>query len=362
MGMNLSLYCLLLLILYDGCYAGPTGREFATAFMQNYESGYGGPRYQLRVISFSEGTKVKVSVPTLKFNQEWTSAASEDKTINLPDNIEVTGSKKSSNTVIIESSKDVSVASFNYKLYTADSSIVYPMTEWGTEYFVFTPAMSIAGSLAQVLLVNGKERNTVEVYPTVLLTFQGVVRLPFVKMVVELEPYESAQIQSLFTLSGTRVSSQLPLAVYSGHTCTWRFSKCNHVYEQLLPVKSWGTQFLVPPLSVQTLFDSVYIQGAEPTWFTVSTGRLTTKYLLTRGGTLEFPLKPPDALYIVAEKPVQVLLLFNGVTAPLGTFYDPFLINVMPSSSFCSSYRLIGQVDFDNRALLVPSLEGSRRQ
>uniref|UniRef100_A0AAY4AS27 VWFD domain-containing protein n=1 Tax=Denticeps clupeoides TaxID=299321 RepID=A0AAY4AS27_9TELE len=337
----------------DGCYAGPTGREFATAFMQNYESGYGGPRYQLRVISFSEGTKVKVSVPTLKFNQEWTSAASEDKTINLPDNIEVTGSKKSSNTVIIESSKDVSVASFNYKLYTADSSIVYPMTEWGTEYFVFTPAMSIAGSLAQVLLVNGKERNTVEVYPTVLLTFQGVVRLPFVKMVVELEPYESAQIQSLFTLSGTRVSSQLPLAVYSGHTCTWRFSKCNHVYEQLLPVKSWGTQFLVPPLSVQTLFDSVYIQGAEPTWFTVSTGRLTTKYLLTRGGTLEFPLKPPDALYIVAEKPVQVLLLFNGVTAPLGTFYDPFLINVMPSSSFCSSYRLIGQVDFDNRALLV---------
>ena len=55
---------------------------------------------------------------------------------------------------------------------------------------------------------------------------------------------------------------------------------------------------------------------------------------------------------IQADHGVQVMLLFNGVMLN-GHIYDPFLMTVLPSQHFCSSYFLEGQDGFENKALLV---------
>ncbi|XP_071062157.1 IgGFc-binding protein [Pseudochaenichthys georgianus] len=311
------------------------------------------PHYQLYITAVQANAKVTVKVPPLNFKQEKTLNAGERVTISLPTGVEMYGSKRSPNTVRIEASADVSVTSINSKQYTADTSVVYPTTEWGTEYFIFTPASSSYGSYKEFSVTNGKESNKLEIFPRGTIRFEGRVYGSGSRMVIDLQPYESVQLQSVHELSGTRVASQHPVAVVTGHTCTWRFSKCNHVYEQLLPVSRWGSSFIVPPLTFQRQFDSVFLQASQPTQATVHHGNNKKVFTLVRGQTVEIHSSNPETLSIQADHGIQVLMLFNGVTRSWLLYYDPFLMAILSNDHFCSSYSLEALEGFENKALIV---------
>ncbi|XP_039662365.1 IgGFc-binding protein-like isoform X2 [Perca fluviatilis] len=350
---TMLLLCALGALLSCPSNAGWAGREFALSFMQNYAPDYDSPRFQLYITAVQANAKVTVQVPPLNFKQEKTLNAGETVTISLPTSVEMYGSQKSPNTVRIEASADVTVTSFSSKLYTADTSVVYPTTEWGTEYFIFTPAGSPYGSFKEFSVTNGKESNKVEIFPLGPISFQGRVYESGSRMLIDLQPYESVQLQSVYELSGTRVASQLPVAVVTGHTCTWRFSKCNHVYEQLLPVSRWGSSFIVPPLTFQDRYDSVFLLASQPTRATVQYGNREEVLTLTRGQIIEVRYHNPETLSIQADHGIQVLMLFNGVTRSWLSFYDPFLMTILPTDRFCSSYSLEALEGFENQALIV---------
>ncbi|KAG6922063.1 hypothetical protein G0U57_003974, partial [Chelydra serpentina] len=56
------------------------------------------------------------------------------------------------------------------------------------------------------------------------------------------------QLQGIADLSGTRIVSEKPVAILVGQRFFCNNTKCNHVFEQLLPVCSWGTTYIIPPL------------------------------------------------------------------------------------------------------------------
>uniref|UniRef100_A0A665VU45 Fc fragment of IgG binding protein n=1 Tax=Echeneis naucrates TaxID=173247 RepID=A0A665VU45_ECHNA len=342
----------LLPILSGLSSAGGAGTEFALSFMQNYAPRYDTPRFQLYISALQSAAKVTVEVSSLNFKQEKTLEAGEGVTVSLPSNVEMYGSVRSPNTVRVEASADVTVTSFSYKLYTADTSVVYPTTDWGTDYFILTPAGSPYGSYKEFSVTNGKQINKVEIFPQGSINFQGRVYGRGSHMVIDLQSYETVQLQSRYDLSSTRVASQHPVAVFTGHTCTWRFSKCNHVYEQLLPVSSWGSSFIVPPLKFQKKFDSLYLQASQPTRVTVQHGNRKDSLSLKRGQTVEINHRS-ETLSIQADHGIQVLLLFNGVAFGWYQFYDPFLMNILPTDRFCSSYSLEVLDNFENKALIV---------
>ena len=323
------------------------------SFMENYKTSYTGARFQLQIYALQANTSITVKVSSLNFVKLHKLGAGEAVTVTLPDGVEIGGTETSSKTVQIESSADVTVSAFNYKPYTADTSVIYPMSEWGTEYYIFTPSDTPLGTFKEFSISNGKEKNRVEVVPSDLLFYQEGMYIAGSQLVVDLLPYQSIQIQSTSELTGTRVSSKLPVAVFTGHTCTWEFSKCSHVFEQLLPVSSWGSSFIVPPLSFQKGQDTVIIQASQATRVTVRKGSKVDVVSLEQGKAKEFYIQQPDAMTIQADHGVQVLLLFNGVMPVMGQIYDPFLMTVLPSQHFCSSYFLEGQDGFENKALLV---------
>ncbi|XP_035236114.1 IgGFc-binding protein-like [Anguilla anguilla] len=353
MGTKLLLPCFVALLSCELCHAGLAGKEFATVFMQNNQPDYKDASFQIQISALHANTKVKVSVPQMGFVQERTLGAGEGTTIQMPSKVEMYASQKSCKTVQIEATQEVVVASLNYKLYTADTSLVYPVTEWGTEYYVFTPSTSPDQTFKEFSVTNHKQRNTVQIFPLVPVRFQGETFIPGSKINVELEPFESLQIQSYHDLTGTRVLSTLPVAVSSGHTCTWKFSKCNHVYEQLLPVQNWGKSFLVAPLCFQTRYDSVYVQASQTTRVVIKSGGQDKVMLLNKGQIEEFRIEMNNGALITADQGIQVLYLFNGVRLRSSLMYDPFLMMVLPTDRFCSSYTLNGQAGFDNKALFL---------
>uniref|UniRef100_A0A3Q3INE2 VWFD domain-containing protein n=1 Tax=Monopterus albus TaxID=43700 RepID=A0A3Q3INE2_MONAL len=329
------------------------GREFVLSFLQNYNTNYDTPCFKLLITAIQPNAKVVVQVPTLKFKEEKILNTGDGITVSLPAAVEMSGIVKSLNTVRIEASADVSVSSFSSKLYTGDTSVVHPITDWGTEYVIFTPEGSPAGSFKEFAVTNGKESNKIEISPYGLIKFEGKAYRLGSRMVIDLQPYESIQLQSEEDLTGTQVTSQRPVAVFTGHTCTWQFSRCDHVYEQLLPVSSWGSNFIVPPLKHQTKYDSVYLQASQPTQATVQLGNREQTIRLVKGQRTEFRFTNPLTMSLKCDHGIQVLLLFNGVTLDGGKFYDPFLINILSTDQFCTSYSLEALEGFENQALFV---------
>ncbi|XP_076833291.1 IgGFc-binding protein [Brachyhypopomus gauderio] len=347
------LCCFLTLHFWGISHATLAGQQFATTFMQNYIAYYDNLVFQLQITAVYSSCSVKVTVPSLGFVQVKHLSAGQGTSINLPSGVELLGSQRSSTTIQIQATDDICVSSLNSKVYTADASVVYPMSEWGVSYIVFTPSVTPLTMKKQFAFINGPDRNNVTIFLKAAVQFEGTQYAAGSSLSISLEAFVNVQLQSDDDMTGTRIVALLPVAVYVGHTCTWQFGKCNHVYEQLLPVPSWGTYFLVPPLAIQNQYDSVFVQASQLTNVSVRSNSLTVNNTIDAGQVVEYRLQFPEALSITADHGVQVLLLFNGVQLSWSVIYDSFLVNLVPNNRIGFSYVLNGQEGFDNRALIV---------
>lgn len=173
---------------------------------------------EVAALTTSKGsTKVKVTAMGQVYEREIDPGKSAS--FKLPDTVEMKGSMKSSQSVLIEASQDVTVMSLNFKKYTADTSVVYPVRDWGTEYIVFTPTSSQRDTYKEFSITNHKEPNSVDFFLPGSVQFQGKYYRRGSKMTIKLEPFETVQIQSLDNLKGTKVNSQDKLlsSTPSGH-------------------------------------------------------------------------------------------------------------------------------------------------
>lgn len=304
---------------------------------------------QLFITAVQDHAKVTVKVSTSNFQQEKTLGLGETFTASIPSVCELDILRKSQCSVIVQSSADVAVTALNYKYRTADTSVVYPTTEWGKEYYVITPG-SLKGR--EFSITNGKDNNTVNILLGGTLIYNGRFYIKGSTILLNLKPYESVLIESPFDLTGTTVSSEQPVAVFTGHACSKMLSfYCNHVYEQLLPVDKWGSTFFVPPVTLQTKYDIVYVMASQPTQLNVSGSR---QYTVNLGaGTLQqMKISQTSPLYLQADHGIQVLMMFSGTQKGF-TFYDNFLMSVLSTDKYCSLYSLRFIKGFDNQALIV---------
>ncbi|XP_018540526.2 IgGFc-binding protein [Lates calcarifer] len=351
-------YCLVGFLVVGLCSASPAGREFATSFMHNLGSDNSETHFLVEVAALpsSKGsTRVKVTAVGRVYERDIDPGKSVS--FKLPNSVEMEGSKKSRQAVLIEASQDVTVMSLNFKQYTADTSVVYPVKDWGTEYIIFTPSSSKRGAYKEFSITNHKEPNTVEIFLRGSVKFEGKYYRKGSKMTINLEPFETVQIQSDDNLSGTKVDSSLPVAVSSGHSCFQKYTSCNHVYEQLLPVNSWGKEFIIVPLPYLNVFtnshDSVFVQASQHSTITVKVNGQVQSYPMFPGQTLELYSYWPQAIYLTSDKGVQVLFEFNGGPDYPIQYYDPFLMTILPTDHFSTSYSLQGQGDFYNNIIVV---------
>ncbi|CAM5134031.1 unnamed protein product [Natator depressus] len=167
---------------------------------------------------------------------------------------------------------------------------------------------------------------------------------------VTFRPYQAIQLQSWGGLSGTTMSAQHPVAILSGHSCIFLMYGQSHVVEQLLPISSWGSTFVVLPLGVGYFnFDRVYIIASQPTHVRHQRGGESGVQDMAAGDVMEAEMGGTKALSISASAHIQVLYYSPG-GENYGTNYAPFITNV---SSYCLSYHLGGLQEFDNYIAVI---------
>ncbi|KAM7138221.1 IgGFc-binding protein-like isoform 5-T5 [Macrochelys suwanniensis] len=332
--------------------SGPQGKEFITVFMQNHLSSYGSKDFKLFITGYTPGTSVTISVNKADFLVTITANPEQTISVMIPAFVELAGSNTFDHTVIIRADHEISIVALNYKTYTADTNVVYPVQRLGTEYYVVTPMGNPDGLDKQFAVVAWKDPTIVEVYLKGAVTFQRKAYRAGTKLVISLGAYQAVQLQSRDDLSGTRIVSQNPVAVYSGHVCVAKHTKCDYVGEQLLPVSGWGTTFIIPPLSFQPKFDLVYVAASQYTHIDYQSGRVRSTKDLVAGQVVTFEIKFPSPLYISASAGIQVIFFCAGGSKGK-IMYDPFFLMIPDVSGYCQTYNIHGQDLFENYAIIT---------
>ncbi|KAH0631332.1 hypothetical protein JD844_005620 [Phrynosoma platyrhinos] len=342
---------LLLNVLPISASSSPLGREFITAFMQN-----GLPRmfkadFKLLITGYAPSTSIHVSMkqPALRVGIKVN--AGQTLSVKIPPEAEMVGSGIFDNTLIVRADRDISILSLNYKPHTADTTIVYPVVRLGTEYYVITPNVG-TDRYREVAIIAWEEPTSVDVYLKGAVTFQGKNYARGSKLAITLRPYQAVQLQSSVDLSGTKIISQKPVAIYSGHTCVSRQVQCDHVFEQLLPVSSWGTNFIIPSLPFNTEHDIVYVSTSQNTHVVAQIGQSKSGRNLPAARSVLYGIQGTTAMSLSATSGIQVMFFNDG-----GTYqnfkYDPFFMAIPDISSYCQAYHIYGHDQFDNYALII---------
>ena len=264
--------------------------------------------------------------------------------------------------------------------WSTDASLLYPVPAWDTlNHVISWPDGSGRGYFTIVGQVDG---TVVEVTPSVATAAGPGVAAgsPGVPFLINLEEGDIAEVMVAadnMDLTGTRVSSDDPVAVFTAHECAYipdLMNACDHLEEQIAGLHLWGTQFVaarLPPRTPADPEDTVWqiYASEDDTTITLSselgvTGLPPSPTVLDRGQKLEFyaggsPGHPGDFL-VSADKPIAVLNYMTGYgNLPLAEQTgDPAVVQLSPVEQFLPTYVIVVPDKWDLDQLVITRKTG----
>ncbi|KAM6967545.1 IgGFc-binding protein-like [Aplochiton taeniatus] len=332
-----------------------TGKEFITAFLPNYVPSGVGQKLQLALTAYDSPAQIRIQIHSLRFSMDVQLGRKESRWVSLPGGAEfIKPGTNSGGVVHVTSSATISMLTFNFRLRTGDASVVAPVDQLGTEYFVYTPNTFQDPFDKEFAIANGDKANQVTFLPASNVVLIGMANWNARKKVtVSLEPFEVYLVRSRETLTGTQVVAQRPVAVVAGHQCLRLGITCNHVYEQLPPLSSLSTHYLVPSMHTHYSIDMAIIVATEDnTVVQVFSGGGPSLIKLNAGNTLDKIVPLGNPLVLKSDKKVMVMYHSNNYP------HDPFLMSIVPTAQLATDWSVDTPGMFKSTAVVLSEREG----
>lgn len=286
--------------------------------------------------------------------------------VNIPSDLLVSSSadRNKGIRVYTENGEDIFVVGENkVSIINYGTFLAYPCITLEAidryEYY----AVSRVGStvfFSQVLIVGCEQDTTISITPTQQITLpvnlQNATSQTIIIEAGTLKNFTLHRMQTLFIsssgdLTGTRITSNKPLSVVSGHECSAVpsfTSGCEPLAVFVPPSITWGTDFLLAAFAGRNTGSVYKFVTTEETSLMLTCGNLTRE-LYIAGNSLEFsPIE--DFCYLRSSKPMLVVELavsnsFDGTGDPAITLVSPIdqYVNSisfvsLPMSDFTDSY------------------------
>ena len=322
------------------------GKEFWFTFMQNGYKNNGAGWVSNRVMVSSKkactGTISKNNVVEFDFSVEANGIAiidiPEDFAYN--ENNEETPDNKS---LVLEASDTVSVYICNIANYSFDASFVLPVESLGSEYIIQAGTQSYGSAFGDqqtscFAIVAVEDHTEVDITPSMATMYSEA----WVTRTVTLSKGQTYFVRSRFEgenrdLSGSKVVAHggKKIAVFNGNTLTCIPSNLNngldHIFEQALPVSSWGRQFAITS-SKSRYRDFVKITSLTHNNQIQLNGNVVA--ILDTGDSYEFNLMGSEGSCFVETSEPSMVYLYNTTGSeplePLGTNGDPSMVWIPP--------------------------------
>lgn len=260
--------------------------------------------------------------------------------IILPRELELISFQKEMKSVLIETSDDVFVITYDNGSATVGSTTHIPLHKLSTKYLVISTESSWKSQFA----VSAIEDNTV-----VSVTFKMKQNLP---LNIEgntynngdvfrfrLDSFETYQIDHTTDLTGTFIESSVPIAAFSGNDCTrlHNIGGCDHLIEQLPPTDSVDKMYIVPPNSDDrdTLIRITAIENANITYVI---NNITHDQSLNQFDSLDTKISNNQTCFIESETPILVTAF--GLHSKNSRLSDPSMTIVPGLNQYLDYYKI----------------------
>ena len=322
------------------------GQEFYIGFMRNH---LGSTDYLLLLVQAEKNSPVEFHVETVNgLIYTGTTTNTNPVTVRLPVNL-VAGSASYTHRnkgihVYTTGGGLISVVAVNYDSGTVGEYLAYPCRnsyEETYEYFVVSTG-TLASSDSEFLLIGCEDDTSITVTPTQSLyipvdaqssTSSYTTVSSGANHQITLDKMQTFLITRRLDLTGTRIVSNKPLTVISGHMCGNVPSSqtyCEHLAEQIPPTSTWGQQFLLVPFGGRNVgqYYKIIASQSATTVARTCNSVTTTQTLSSAGSSITFFTTSSTYCFVDSNKPVMVSQL--GIGGGQDSVGDP-IITIVPS-------------------------------
>jgi hypothetical protein len=287
-------------------------------------------------------------------------------TFELPNRVQTGSGVKLGGAYRVRSSVPIIAYQFNPLVmgaWSSDASLLYPTEAWDT--IVDVVHWGEGTGRGYITIVGGEDGTTVSVRPSTNTLGAGgvppgIAGGTFDVVLDEGDVAQVAVAAEQTSLTGTRVQSDKPVAVFTGHECAFvpgdKYA-CDHLEEQMAGLRLWGTTFVasrVPPRIPENPETSLWQIYASEDDTTIDldipagvTGVPAGPLVLDAGETIEFfaagNIAAPGDFYVEADKPIAVFNYMTGYENMDGApqIGDPAMLQLGPVEQFLERYVLL---------------------
>jgi len=237
-------------------------------------------------------------------------------------------------------------------VHSNDASLLLPSNTWGTEYYAMTrKQLGVATIQNRGYFTVVAALPDTKVTVTLMTSSSAGTGVPNaipkgVPTTFTLQPYEVLNIESNGPnkdLTGSRIASDKPVAVFGGHEASFSSEDCcaDHLEHQLLPVSSWGTTYVATKSGPRAAEDDYWrILAAEDDTEIQTIPDQGPMPVLKQGEFFE--VKSSKDFVIVSKKPIMV---------------GQFLASSFEMSGTCPSSCVDGAICIDNGTVQMCALQ-----
>ena len=156
---------------------------------------------------------------------------------------------------------------------------------------------------------------------------------------------ETLSISCRQDLTGSRVTSDKPLTLISGHECgvvPIDTENCDKLVEQVPPTVTWGNTFITAPIAGRNAHDVFKIVAAQDmikVTFSCTSDEIQS-FNLNRGKFRDVLISSGNYCFVNSTGPI--LLVQFSLSSDFDKVFegDPFMVIIPPIEQYCSSYNI----------------------
>ena len=334
--------------------ASASAREFDVGFMQGF-GGSGFPsELRLQIGTSSSSASFTVTDQSGAVISSGMVSPTNPAAVVVPSNylVTTTGFQGRNRGVHISSDNPVFVVVENFiAFFNHGTYLAYPSDEIAGattyEYYIISADNSLDGRLSQFLLVGSMSNTNITVTPTENVDIPPDPRSSSSSPALVtagssatfmLDRLQTLMVSSLDDLTGTRILSDKPLTVISGHQCAnvpHDHTGCEPLAFQVPPASTWGNRFLLAPFAGRATQQKFRVISGEPMTVMYTCGNSSQ----TINDTTDLVITTSEYCSLASSRPALVVQLsMSGLTDSMG---DPAIALVSPTDQYISESTFI---------------------
>ena len=294
-----------------------------------------------------------IEAPGVGFYHKGNVSAGNEVILNFPDSVEVSSYNDQNKGIHLTTSNGtVTVIGQYLGRGSSDTYFALSITALDDVYVYYgisVPRASHLALLYSLILIVGTEDNTMisltTTQPVNISTGNAIMQLiPGRQFSFRINRLQTIYIGSLDDLSGTKIVTDKPVSVLSGHECAnvpWNIRACSYLIEQIPPTALWGTMYYTVPLAGKASYTVKVLAAHDSTTVNVYCNNTMRSFTINEGRFFNVTVQIKEYCAIYSNKKILVVQLSHGLYYDISSYGDPMMTLVPATNQYLNNFDIV---------------------